>query len=56
VSVPSADHPISIVFGDSSITEILLDCRFDVAPQAFFQVKFIIYLFDFIILERYDTI
>lgn len=39
VSVPSPDHPVSVVFGDTTITEILLGCRFAVAPQAFFQVN-----------------
>ena len=41
VSVPNPDDPVTSVYGDMSICEELLGCRFEVSPQAFFQVFFV---------------
>lgn len=39
LSVPSSDLPYTRVFGQPTMDEILLDCNFQVSPQAFFQVN-----------------
>ena len=38
VSVPNADDHVTQVYGEMCITEEMLGCRFEVSPQAFFQV------------------
>lgn len=39
LSVPAADHPYTLVFGEPMLDEVLLGCNFQVSPQAFFQVN-----------------
>lgn len=39
LSVPHSDHATVPIFGQEVITEHLLDCKFEVSSQAFFQVN-----------------
>ena len=39
LSVAHSDHPTVPIFGQEVITEHLLDCKFEVSSQAFFQVN-----------------
>ena len=39
LSVPPADLAYTTVFGDAMLHEVLLNCNFQVSPQAFFQVN-----------------
>lgn len=39
LSVPPSDLSYTVVFGEPMLEEILLDCNFQVSPQAFFQVN-----------------
>eukprot|EP01041_Mallomonas_annulata_P001335 gene1335-2581_t len=39
LSVPHADHPVSLIFGKLDIEDRMLSTRFKVSPQAFFQVN-----------------
>ena len=39
LSVALSDHPTTLIFGREYLTETLLDCKFQVSSQSFFQVN-----------------